>query len=272
MAFLLFSAYGLFGGFRGFLVMIFLLLAIQFCLEGLYRTKLLPIVLVSGIIGALALIPLASHLPYTFQRALSVLPYKVSNAARLDAQESSDWRIRMWQGLLPQIPQYLLLGKGYVISPMDYNFVMGPEASIRSTFAENQGLALSEDFHNGPISVVIPFGIWGCLAILWFLAAGIRVTYLNYRYSDPALQTANTLLFAAFLMHTIFFMLIFGDFSADMPMFCGLLGLSVSLNGGVRRRVRVVQPVRQKEGPRGFAPVPGSPLPAFQRRAPGTSR
>jgi hypothetical protein len=272
LTFLLFSVYALFGGFRGFIVIIFLLLAIQFFLEGLYRTKLLPVILVSGIIGALALIPLASHLPYTFQRALSVLPYKVNNAARMEAQESSDWRIRMWQGLLPQIPQYLLLGKGYVISPMDYNFVMGPEASIRSTFAENQGMALAEDFHNGPISVVIPFGIWGCLAVLWFLAAGAWALYRNYRYSDPALQTANTFLFAAFLMHVIFFMLIYGDFSADMPMFCGLLGFSVSLNGGVRRRVRATRTISPPQKTAGFTPLRPAPVPAFQRRQPGISR
>ena len=129
-------------------------------------------ILVSGIIGALALIPLAEHLPYPFQRTLSVLPYKVSNAARLDAQASSEWRLQMWQALLPQIPAIPSPRQGYVISPLDYDFVMGPEASVHYTFAENEASALAEDFHSGPISVVIPFGIWGCLALLWFLVAG----------------------------------------------------------------------------------------------------
>jgi hypothetical protein len=178
----------------------------------------------------------------------------------------------MWEALLPEIPQYLLLGKGYVISTVDYNFVMGPEASIRNTFAQNQAMVLAEDFHNGPISVVIPFGIWGCLAFVWFMAAGLWVVYHNYRYSDPALKTVNTYLFACFAAQVFFFLFVFGDLSGDMLKFAGPLGLSVSFNGGVRRRVHIIQavPTRQKRG--NFARLPASPLPAFQRQRPGTPR
>ncbi len=153
----------------------------------------------------------------------------------MDAQASWDWRVKMWQGLLPQIPQYLLLGKGYNISPLDYDFVMGPEAAVHSAFAENDPLALAEDFHSGPISTIIPFGIWGCLALLWFLAAGTWALYRNYRYSDPALQRVNTFLLAAFVGETLFFLFGFGDLATDMMKFTGLLGLSVSINNGVCR-------------------------------------
>jgi len=266
LTFMFFSVYGLFGGFRSFVVMLGLLFVMQFFLEGLHRTKLLPIFLVSGLMGAMALIPLASRLPYTFQRALSVLPYHVSEQARFEAQQSSEWRIQMWQAILPQIPQYLLLGKGYVISPLDYDFVMGPEASINSTFAQNQGLALAEDFHSGPLSIIIPFGIWGVIAFLWFLAAGTRVLYLNYRYGDPALQTLNTFFFANFIAQTIFFMAVFGDFSSGTLTFTSMLGLSVAFNGGVRRRVRATQPFREMEKNQRPAGLPPSSLPAFQRR------
>jgi hypothetical protein len=266
LVFLLFLVYGLFGGFRGFIVSFALLFGILFFLEGLHRTKWLPIMLVSGLLGGLALIPLSSHLPYTFQRAISFLPYKVSTPARVDAQATMQWRLDMWGSLLPQIPQYLLLGKGYNISPLDYNFVMGPEASIHSTFMQNDPHALAEDFHNGPISVLIPFGIWGGLAMLWFFAVCVRVTYLNYRYSDPTLQTVNTFFFAAIVAHLIFFTLFYGDMSGDMATYCGLLGLSVSLNGGVRRRVRTTQPVPQTQSAGNFARLPSSPAPAFQRQ------
>jgi len=270
MIFVCFFVLGLFGGFRGYLISCGLLFAIQFFLEGLHKTRLMPIFTVAGILGALALIPLAEHLPYTFQRALTFLPYKVSTAARMDAQASWDWRVNMWEGLLPQIPQYLLLGKGYTISPLDYDFVMGPEAAVRTSFAQNEPLALSEDFHSGPISTVIPFGIWGCLAMLWFLAAGTWALYRNYRYSDPALQRVNTFLLAAFIAETLFFLFAFGDLSSDMVKFTGLLGLSVSFNGGVRRPVRVVRPTRDWEQPRRLPATPSAPVPAFQRRWPGT--
>ena len=261
-------ACGLLGGFRGYAATLALTFAIQYFLEGLHRTKLMAVFMSAGILGALALIPLSDHLPYNFQRSISFLPYKINADAKLNAQATLKWRLDMWSALLPQIPQYLLLGKGYNINPLDYEFVLGPEASIHST-AENDPLALAEDFHNGPISVVIPFGIWGCLAFPWFIIAALRVLYLNYRYSDPDLKIANSFLLAAFSTHVIMFMFIGGDFSADMMPFCGVLGLGVALNGGVRRPVRVVQPALGAESPRGFVPVPASPAPAFQRRLPG---
>jgi len=265
-----FFVLGLVGGFRGYIISCGLLFAIQFFLEGLHKTRLMAVFTTAGVLGALALVPLSDHLPYTFQRALSFLPYKVSNAARLDAQTSWLWRVNMWQALLPQIPQYLLLGKGYVISPLDYDFVMGPEASVHSAFAQNDPLALAEDFHSGPLSVVIPFGIWGCLAFLWFLAAGTWVLYRNYHYGDPALQRVNTFLLAAFVGETIFFIFGYGGLSGDMMKFTGMLGLSVSINNGVRQPVRVVRPARDWDRSRRLPSTPSAPAPAFHRRQPGT--
>jgi hypothetical protein len=264
--FLLFPVYGLLGGFRSFVALVGLTFVLLFLLERLYRTRLMPVVLLAAVLGGLALIPLASHLPYTFQRALAFLPVKIDPAARLDAQNSEAWRFEMWQSLLPQIPGYLLLGKGYVISPLDYNFVMGPEASVHTTFAEDQGLALAEDFHSGPISVAIPFGIWGCLAFLWFVGAGIRVLYANYRYGDPELKTVNSFLLAAFVAQTIYFLFVFGDLSGDMIKFCGLLGLGVSLNNGMRRPAPATRPAPQPQNTGRFARIPSAPVPAFQRR------
>ncbi|HKW29809.1 MAG TPA: hypothetical protein VJT54_10765 [Verrucomicrobiae bacterium] len=271
--FLLFAVAGMLGGFRGYVILVGFNFMVQFFLEGLYRTKLMAVLVAGGILGALAMIPLSDHLPDTIQRALAFLPYKVDPEVRLEAQGSLDWRLDMWQAILPQVPHYLLLGKGYVLSQRDFSFLVDPNGMFRnSAFAENDALALSEDFHNGPLSVVIPFGIWGCLAFLWFLAAGTWVMYRNYRYSDPALQTVNTGLLAAFLTVTFFFLFVGGFFNNDMLKFCGLVGFSVALNGGVRRRVRVVQPVRETPGPRSFAAMPGSPVPAFQRRQPGLGR
>jgi hypothetical protein len=143
---------------------------------------------------------------------------------------------------------------------------MGPQASVQNTFAEDQGLALAEDYHSGPLSVVIPLGIWGAIAFLWFLIAGVRVVYANYHYGDPALNTANSFLLAAFVAQIIFFLFVFGDLSNDMLKFCGLLGLSVSLNGGMCRPARAREIARQPEPPKDFRRFFPPPAPAFQRR------
>ncbi len=274
LAFLFVFVLGLFGGFRGYVISCGLVFVAQFFLEGLHRTRLMAIFLSAGIFGALALIPLADHLPYTLQRAIAFLPYKVSTAARLDAQATADWRLEMWQSILPRVPQYLLLGKGYTISTLDYNSMWGAggRAAIQNTFSEDQWFAVASDFHNGPLSIILPFGLWGCLAFLWFLIASLRVLYLNYRYSPPELQMVNTSLYAAFIGHSIFFLFLVGGLDGDMLVFCGLLGLSVSFNNGVRRPVRVVQPARDWDRPRPLPPTRVAPVPAFQRQQPGPSR
>ena len=266
VVFMVFPIYGLLGGFRSFVLLVGLTLVLLFFIERLHRTRFMAVVVLTMVLGGAVLVPLAPHLPYTFQRTLAFLPLNVNPVARVDAQNSADWRYQMWQALLPQIPEYLLLGKGYVISSLDYDFVMGPDASVHNTFAENQGLALAEDFHSGPISVIIPFGIWGAIAFLWFIIAGIRVLYANYRNGDPELQTVNSFLLAAFIAQTIYFLFVVGGFSADMIKFCGLLGLSVSFNGGMRRRGPVTRSAPEPQPAGNFARLPRPPLPAFQRR------
>ena len=66
---------------------------------------------------------MANRLPNTFQRALSFLPVNIDPAVRAEAQGSLDWRIEMWKALLPQVPQHLLLGKGYAISQEDWQLI-----------------------------------------------------------------------------------------------------------------------------------------------------
>jgi hypothetical protein len=98
------------------------------------------------------------------------------------------------------------------------------------------------NFHNGPISVILPFGIFGLLGFLWFAVAGLRVLYQNYRFGDPALLSINTFLFTLFLSYFLFFIVVYGQFRSDMHTFLGMLGLSISLNGGVAKPVVAPQP------------------------------
>ena len=87
------------------------------------------------------------------------------------------------------------------------------------------------DYHNGPLSVIIPFGLLGAIAFTWMLAAAIRLLYHYHRFGDPALQRVNTFLLAAFVAKTLFFVFIFGALYSDLITFIGLVGLAISLNG-----------------------------------------
>jgi hypothetical protein len=261
-AFVLFSTLILFGGFRSLLMTTALLFVIQFLLEGLHRTKLLPIFAFVGLLAAVTCLPMANRLPYSFQRVLSVLPVNIDPVARADAKASLEWRLDMWRALLPQIPQYLLLGKGYAITPEDAQ-LLGSDAALRSIDPGEQGAAISGDYHSGPLSVILPFGIWGAAAFFWFLIAGVWALHRNHLYGDPALQTINTLLFAAFFTKVISFFLIVGALSGDIAGFVSYLGLSISLNGGICRPARM---------PAVTTAVPPANLPVRPRLQPAFSR
>jgi hypothetical protein len=168
----------------------------------------------------------------------------------------------MWKALLPQVPSHLLLGKGYAISQEDYQS-MGQDSAFHSIDPAEQGLALSGDYHSGPLSVILPFGIWGAMAFVWFLIAGVWALQRNRRYGDPALQTFNTFLLTAFLVKIIVFLFIFGGFSGDVVGFAGYLGLSISLNGGICRRTRPTAVTNA--GPPARIPARPRLQPAFPR-------
>jgi hypothetical protein len=96
-------------GFRSGLLFFGLLLAVQFLLEGLWKTRLLLVVVISAILGFLVILPLADKLPLSVQRTLSFLPVEINSAARLDAMASTEWRLQMWQVVSTQIPRYFWL-------------------------------------------------------------------------------------------------------------------------------------------------------------------
>lgn len=256
------------GGFRSAIILTGLTCVLQFFLEGIHRTKVMPFFVIAGLVIAAATFALSSQLPYSIQRSLAFLPPSVidlSTVARLDAEDSWNWRINMWQSLLPQIPEHLLLGKGYAISPEDYEDEMGAGAAIKSTDAADQALALASDYHNGPLSVILPFGIWGAIAFLWFVIAALWAVYRNYRYGPPELKTLNAFLFVVFIVNCVAFF--GGSLATSMGGFTGLIGLSIAINRGIcRKPAPAARNVRLKirNAPR------SAPVPAFPRR-PSTS-
>src|SRR5665213_1862170 len=217
-------------------------------------------------LGTTRLVPFSSKLPFTFQRAMSFLPLNWDPIAKADAQSSYDWRLKMWQDLLPQVPQHLLLGKGYAISEMDLaqNTGYGTFVNVGAQMnASQDSLALTGDYHNGPLSVLLPFGIWGAVGFLWFTLAGLRIVYRNYKYGDPELKPVNALILALNLQHFITFFLFFGAFSDDIFSFAKFFGFSIALNWGVCGPKPQPAAVPQNKPVKPFKPLPRpQPLPA----------
>jgi O-antigen ligase len=219
---------GLLGGFRSVLIIYIMTFGLLLYLEGLLRTRLLPAILLTVILSGALLAAFATSLPLSVQRSLAVLPIPIDPIAKRDAQGSSEWRIRMWKSVLPEIPENLLIGKGYLFSSTDdwlVQFNRGEEAA--------RGSELVGDYHNGPLSVILPFGLPGVAAFAWFLIAAGKVLYRNYKFGIPEYRIINRFLFAYFMARMIFFFAVFGSLYSDLALFTGMVGLSVSLNGGV---------------------------------------
>jgi hypothetical protein len=233
-AFWLSTLVGIAGGFRSVLVLMVMTLALLFYLEGLHRTRLLlPVILATLLAGGMATL-FSARMPISLQRTLAVLPFvQVDPVVKMSTEISSEWRVQMWRDLLPEVPKYLVVGKGYSFSATE-------QAQIG--LAALEGTELVGDYHNGPLSVILPFGIFGAIAFLWLLAAGTRALYQNCQFGDPAYRNTNTFLFAYFVAKAVFFFTVFGSLHSDLPMFLGLLALGISLNGGVAKPEFVPQP------------------------------
>jgi hypothetical protein len=168
----------------------------------------------------------------------------------------------MWVAVLPQIPEHLLLGKGWAISATDFQ-MMGVDTAFgrQNIDPSQQGLALSGDYHNGPLSVIIPFGIWGIITFFWFAFAGLFVVYRNFRHGDPAYKVINTFLFVNYLVMLLMFIFVGGGMSSDVARFVAPLGLSIAINGGL---CRVPQKVPAEAAQRRPNPML-RPRPSFPR-------
>jgi hypothetical protein len=217
-------------GYRSSLILLGLTLMFLFCFEGLHRTRLLPAVAGFALLLGAVVFPQADKLPLMAQRALSFLPaVPVNPLAKESAQASTEWRVEMWKQVLPQVPRYFIKGKGYALDPND--LFMAQISAYRGFGIQASGAVVAGDYHNGPLSVLIPFGVFGLIGFIWLMVAGLRLLYFYHRFGPPEFQRINTFLLAAFLAKVCFFVFIFGSINSDLCTFLGILGVSVSLNG-----------------------------------------
>jgi len=242
LVFLSAVAVGLLGGFRSYVMLFSLTFAALFFIEGLHRTRYLPILLSVALVGGAIVLPQADRLPRSAQRALSFLPGRFDAIAVESAKATVEWRVDMWKQVLPEVPKHLFCGKGYLLDPNELYLISHAERQFQSEALS--GTILAGDYHNGPLSILIPFGIYGMIAFLWFLVAGACVLHCNFRFGNPAHHSVNALLLAAFVARAFFFFVGFGSLHSDMFYFVGLLGFGVALNGtdALTMRAQVEQP------------------------------
>ena len=218
---LLALAAGLLSGFRSFVLFGGLTFALMFYLEGLHRTRYVPALLGLILLGSAIVLPQAQKLPLTAQRSISFLPGKFDWVAQESATSSLRWRLEMWKEVLPEVPKCLFHGKGWTFDARDFFSVIDTGEAGHPL----AGTILVGDYHNGPLSVLIPFGLYGAVAFVWFLVAGLRVLHRNWKFGSPALASVNTLLLATFAARAVFFFGSLWFFALRYGVLCGAAGL-----------------------------------------------
>jgi hypothetical protein len=233
VAFLSLVAFGTLGGFRSALITVSVVCMTLFVLEGLVVTRYFPIAVMAASLFGVFLVGFMDRLPLAVQRSLSFLPVDVDPIAKMDAVATLDWRFQMWRVMIPEIPKYFFLGKGYAFSASD--FLLTQEAIKRGLYTSYEDTLIAGDYHNGPLTLIIPFGIWGVLGFAWFCWASLRALHANYRFGDIAIQNVNRFLYAYFIARLLFYLVFYGQFDLDLSVFTGTIGLSIALNNGICR-------------------------------------
>lgn len=247
----------LYSGYRSALILFALTLVMVFFLEGLHRTRFLWVMLAAGALLALVSLPSLPRMPYVVQRALAWLPVPVSPVVRDDVRNSNRWRVEMWKDVLPELPRHVLFGKGYGINPQEFS--IAAEASWRG-FGGHRAALLAGDYHNGPLSVVLPLGGIGLAAFVWFLIAGGLVLRRNCREGDPRLLLVNRVLYGFFLARAVYFWTVFGTFWLDLMLFTGLVGFGMSLNAELWQPVGARETRKPAPATAGYARGPAPHL------------
>lgn len=222
------------GGYRGFTITVIVILALLFYFERLIRTPIAPVLFLLAVLIPALTLPFVEKMPLTIQRSLSFLPITVSPIARADAETSTEWRLKMWEEVIPTIPQYLLIGKGYSIDARE----MEAADNFRTASNDTTTTQLASDYHNGPLSLLIPLGIFGMIGFLWLLGASFRLLLNNYRHGLPEHHRLNTFLLVYFITRALLFFVIFGSFQNELSIYTGLVALSISINGGMRQATK----------------------------------
>jgi hypothetical protein len=223
-------AANLYSGFRSNMMTVLAIIGLMFFLEGLYRQRNVIVLLVVGAVVAAICLPFTQRLPLAVQRTLSFLPINVEPMVRQNADSSTNWRLEMWQEVIPTVPRYLIKGKGFGMDSDEIFLIQNAQVAGFARPYEEQMFA--GNYHNGPLSLIIPLGIFGTLGFVWFLYAATRVLILNRRHGDPSLQGINTFLLAYFIAQIVIFIFVFGAIADDLAIFAGTVGLAVSLNEG----------------------------------------
>jgi hypothetical protein len=152
----------------------------------------------------------ANRLPIPFQRAIALIPgLQLAEEAVFSAEGTTSWRIEMWRMMLPMISEYLILGRG-----MAFSLVEAYSAySLASDWDRYVFFIATHNYHNGPLFLLIDFGLGGLLAGAVIMFTGVVYFYRQRVHLKPGTRWHNMymVIYCFYTSHVIYFFAVYGD-------------------------------------------------------------
>ena len=156
----------------------------------------------------------APQLPIPVQRAISWVPYAdIDFRAMADATATANWRLDLWRQALPEVPKHLLIGKGFAFDPVALQALQ-----LAGAYSDEWAL-VTHSYHNGPLSLLLIFGLPGFVAGFGFLFYTLyrHLKIFTTQAMPEQLMRMYGLILAVYISRTALFILIGGDTQNFFP-------------------------------------------------------
>jgi hypothetical protein len=206
------------------------------------------------------------QLPYPAQRALSFLPGKWDPMAKIDAEESTAWRVDMWQAMLygDKYIENKWVGDGFGFTKRQLD-IMQANNENGTNADQKENLLIGGGVHSGPVSSIRFVGYIGLFLFLVLLVmTAIKAHRLILRARGTPYLPVALFLGVPMVIFPLIFVAIFGAFETDLPYAVFKIGLLKMLENSLAAFAatstaaaparEVVQPPKARV-PRQFAPA-----------------
>ena len=189
--------------------------------------------------GAIAISYLPIKLPITFQRTLSFLPGNWDREAVIDAQDTTDWRLEMWQIVLSS-DKYIhnkIFGDGFGYLRADYERAIDINAGIAKLSeveATQEVFMIDGDFHSGPLGTIRFVGIVGVAFLLPLLFFAVKLGMILIKASKGTNYEFSAYFFSLpVIILPLFFFFVIGDYRQDFVILLFSVGMMQMLDKSI---------------------------------------
>lgn len=226
---LLSLAFAALSGFRSEIAAIGLIYLLGIAYRGGFHSSLVAILGLFCGICLLAFVNLAFPLPSNIQRSLSFLPGTWDEAQVQDADDSTQWRVDMWEAALltNNWISNKWLGDGLGMSKSEFNFIqsykdktLGGQIGTGKLNIDQELMMAAGNYHSGPVSTIRAIGYLG---LIIFLISQIRLAVHAHRQIKRAANSSwlpLTIFIGIPIVYSpFFFVFVFGEIGFSISAF-----------------------------------------------------